>query len=161
MQSNSIKKYFKKLSDNYGINDLPDSFCYPHQYIPHPAAIAAAKDLMEYLKNCNQFNHDFGITDNQTVSINGGLGKMFGILIVKTSDGRIGYLAGYSGKIGERNDYSGFVPPIADLISPGSFYRIGEEKLNRINEKIEKLENSSAFCAIKKQLADLKAESEN
>ncbi|MBN2436951.1 MAG: RNA pseudouridine synthase [Spirochaetes bacterium] len=116
---------------------------------------------MEYLKNCNQFNHDFGIKENQTISEKNGLGKMFGVLIVKTSDGEIGYLAGYSGKIGERNDYSGFVPPIADLISPGSFYRIGEEKLNRINGKIEQLKNSSALCALKKQLAGLKAESEN
>ncbi|HRX16430.1 MAG TPA: RNA pseudouridine synthase, partial [Spirochaetota bacterium] len=160
MLINSNYKCFRKLPESFNIGDLPESFCYPHQYMPHPVAIAAAKDLINFLQSYELFEHDFGINENQTISEKNGLGKMFGVLIVKTSVGKLGYLAGYSGKIGERNDHPGFVPPIADLISPGSFYRIGEEKLNRINEKIDKLQNSSTLCSLKKKLATLKTESE-
>ena len=42
---------------------------------------------------------------------------MFGVLVVATSDGVIGYLRGFSGMVHGRWDIEGWVPPTFDLSS--------------------------------------------
>jgi len=79
------------------------------------------------------WNHNFGLNEmNHSKPI----GKMFGVLIVKTADNELGFLAGFSGKIGESNHFKGFVPPVYDSLAENSFLKNGMDKLVSINEEI-------------------------
>lgn len=130
---------------------LPERFNYPFCYTPHPVAVAAAEELMEYIKSLS--DHDFGLSDDGT-----GLGKMFGVLVVKDSKGDLGYLAAFSGKLSGGNFYPGFVPPVFDMLDENGFYRIGEEAINKINRKITTLEMDVNYLSKQHEL--LKAKNE-
>lgn len=67
---------------------------------------------------------------------------MFGVLVVQAEDGKLGYLAGFSGAIDGRNEFPGFVPPVFDLLNPQGFFKVGEQQLNELNTAIRKLEKS-------------------
>ena len=41
---------------------------------------------------------------------------MFGVLIVKSKNGTLGYLAAFSGKVAESNHHDSFVPPVFDML---------------------------------------------
>ncbi len=125
---------------------LPINFNYPFSYEPHPLAIQAAEELMDYIYNHLVAYHDFGLND----SING-LGKMFGVLVVEDGDGNTGYLSAFSGKLDRGLHIPGFVPPVFDTVEEQGFYRQGEKDINKISRKIEKLEAETAY----KNLCDL------
>ncbi|MDA3900640.1 MAG: pseudouridine synthase [Spirochaetes bacterium] len=136
---------FRQLPQTVMPADLPDKFTYPLQYEPHPVAVMAAHDLQQTILTTCDLEHNFGITDDGLETGNSGLGKMFGVLIVITKENQIGYLAGYSGKLGERNDHPNFVPPIVDLLHPESFYRKEEALISEINREVENIETDDKF----------------
>lgn len=74
-------------------------------------------------------------------------GKMFGVLIVQTSAGEVGYLAAFSGILAGKNLHEYFVPPIYDLQQPQGFFSIGEERISAINSRIEQLQSSPDHLA--------------
>ena len=127
---------------------LPERFTFPFNYTPHPLCQIAAKELQHYLLTQTTWNHDFGI-DQPIEGTN--IGKMFGVLVVKTANGDLGYLAAFSGKVGGKNNHAHFVPPIVDMLHEGSFWRIGEDEISAINHQITALENLSDFFQIKEQ----------
>ena len=139
---------------------LPDKFNYPFCYEPHPIAILAAEEVMQYIHDGLKSYHDFGIHDEGQ-----GLGKMFGVLVVKDKEGNIGYLSAFSGKLEGGLFIPGFVPPVFDTVDERGFYRHGEEKINIISKKIQKLEGDSKYndlCALlqkykSESLEDIKA----
>jgi tRNA pseudouridine32 synthase / 23S rRNA pseudouridine746 synthase len=65
---------------------------------------------------------------------------MFGVLVVKTEAGDIGYLSAFSGKLAGGNVHSRFVPPVFDSLTDNSFLNLGMQELTRINDEIKKLE---------------------
>ena len=109
---------------------LPKQFTFPFYYEPHVLSINAAKALQAYLERQTDFNHNFGL-DSEKEGLP--IGKMFGVMIVGNQDGTIGFLAAFSGKLGERNDILGFVPPIYDNLDTEGFYKKGEVHLNHLN----------------------------
>lgn len=121
--------------------ELPQQFNYPFHYEAGPLAKLAARELQQHLKTQTEWTHDFNV-----------LGKMFGVLLVKTQDGAIGYLAAFSGKLAESNNWSFFVPAIFDMLDEAGFYRRGEEELNILNRKIEALEISSELASSREQM---------
>ena len=62
---------------------------------------------------------------------NCGKGKMFGVLIVRTGEGEVGYLAAFSGILAGKNRHTYFVPPVYDVQEPDGFL---ESKKNRYRE---------------------------
>ena len=54
----------------------------------------------------------FGLDPNQKGLV---IGKMFGVLIVKSKNGTLGYLSGF-GKVAESNHHDFFVPPVFDML---------------------------------------------
>lgn len=117
---------------------LPKQFTYPFYYEPHPLCIAAANEVKSYLELQTDFEHNFGLDSSKT-----GLkiGKMFGVMVVESVDKKLGYIAAFSGKLGESNHLKGFVPPIYDTLNPDGFYKKGEAYLNSLSEKITRLEH--------------------
>ena len=112
---------------------LPDQLDYPFYYDPHDIAIKAAENLQQHIQEHLEPYHEFGLDDQA------GIGKMFGVLVVRDFNDNLGYLAAFSGKLNESNFYHGFVPPVFDTFDPEGFYKIGEQEVNIINWQIRKL----------------------
>lgn len=129
--------------------ELPEVFAYPHYYKPHDLALAASRELQDYLENQKDFEHNFGLDSNQEGLI---IGKMFGVLVIQDGNGQLGYLAGFSGKLAESNFLAGFVPPIYDTLDLDGFYKIGEERLNQLTSEIVALEQSKDLAIAKENL---------
>jgi len=122
--------------------NLPERFTFPFYYDPHPLSIIAAKELQNHLQNQKVWKHDFGI--DQPLE-GGGIGKMFGVLVVEDQDGKLGYLSAFSGKLANANDHPGFVPPIYDMLQPDGFFNQGMIKLNKINAEVVALEKNQEY----------------
>ncbi|WP_248722714.1 RluA family pseudouridine synthase [Seonamhaeicola sp. ML3] len=140
--------FFHPLEQVEGVS-LPEQFTFPFYYEPHELSILAAKDLQHYLENQSDFSHNFGLSSEDEGLV---IGKMFGVMVVKKIDATLGYLAAFSGKLGERNDLKGFVPTVYDTLNPKGFYKKGEQGLNALNRKIETLESSEDYLKAKKAL---------
>lgn len=139
-------QHFKK--DISGIS-LPEKFTFPFYYEPHVLAKIASKELQAYLENQTDFEHDFGFNSKDKELA---LGKMFGILVVKTQQNEIGYLAAFSGKLADKSLPNKFVPPIFNMNTNGDFYRKGEKEIEAITEGISILKKDSTYLALKKEL---------
>lgn len=135
---------------------LPDKLDYPFFYTPHPLAKFAAAELQRELETRN-FNHDFGLGKNER---NGSIGKMFGVLVVRSKNGKIGYLKAFSGKLGESNFHKGFVPPIFDILEKNSFFKKEEVILNRLNQEIKNIEFDENVLFLKQKLQEIELDSE-
>jgi tRNA pseudouridine32 synthase/23S rRNA pseudouridine746 synthase len=123
---------FKESIDSYS---LPQRFTFPFYYQPHPLCLLATKELQHYLATQQEWQHDFGITDNTTIAT----GKMFGVLLVQNKANEIGYLAAFSGKVAGTNHLPKFVPPIFDMLATDGFFMAGQQALNVISAQIKKL----------------------
>ena len=107
---------------------------------PSELAQMAAEDLMHYLETQNDFVHNFGF---EPKSIGPVIGKMFGVLVVKGLNNEIGYLASFSGKLGNSNDHAYFVPPVYDMLAKGEFISEGMKNLQVLSATIETERNSN------------------
>jgi tRNA pseudouridine32 synthase/23S rRNA pseudouridine746 synthase len=123
---------------------LPEQFTFPFYYEPHPLSLLAAKEIQTYIETQNEWEHNFGFDGSKE-----GIGKMFGVLVVKNAQDELGYLAAFSGKMAGGNHHSRFVPPVFDTLKEDGFYRIGEEENNKINRRIEELEQNPQFLELK------------
>lgn len=116
--------------------ELPKRFTFPFYYNVHPLAQHAVELLQLRLQKEN-YSHDFGIGKKER---EGAIGKMFGVLVVLNTNGELGYLAAFSGKLGNSNEHEGFVPPVFDLLEAQGFFRKEEVAINALTLQIEALE---------------------
>jgi tRNA pseudouridine32 synthase/23S rRNA pseudouridine746 synthase len=107
---------------------------------PHPLSLLAANKLQSYLQEEQAWKHNFGLSADTEGMV---IGKMFGVLVVRTRDNELGYLSAFSGKLGGANDHAAFVPPIFDGLVEGGFVNAGMRRLTEINEEISSLESFS------------------
>lgn len=119
---------------------LPTQFTYPFHYTPHTLTELAAKEVQIYLQSRKDWAEELQE------------GKMFGVLIVRTPEKRIGYLAAFSGNLAGSNHHSFFVPPVYDMLQPNGFFRQEEKNISAINLQIKKTENSSLYLDMKNEL---------
>jgi tRNA pseudouridine32 synthase / 23S rRNA pseudouridine746 synthase len=116
---------------------LPEKFTYPFQYKPHALALLASEKLQKHLELQEDWEHNFGLAVGQEGAI---IGKMFGVLVVRTAQGDLGFLAAFSGKLAGGYHHPAFVPPIFDALTEGSFLNTGMRELTRINQEISELQ---------------------
>lgn len=135
--------FFKKPVSHLA---LPEKFTYPFHYTPHPLCVLAAEEVKEYIASRKEWQEELAS------------GKMFGVLIVQTDNGitnneenQIGYLAAFSGNLAGKNLHPYFVPPVYDLLQPEGFFKIEEEQISAINNRIRELENSSSHLDSKEK----------
>lgn len=81
---------------------------------------------------------------------------MFGVLIVKTSDGSIGYLAAFSGNLAGSNMHDFFVPPVYDLLNPDGYFRKEESEISALNRRISDISKSDSYLMAKKEQEEIK-----
>lgn len=144
--------YFTPFSLPIKQDDVPEEFTLFLSGTPHPLCIMAIQDLQHYLQTQQEWKHNFGLTPVSDGSV---VGKMFGVLVVQTATGEIGYLAAFSGKLAGTNQHTKFVPPIYDLLSEDGFLKPGMESLAAITETIKELQKTPTSDSLA-QIARLK-----
>ena len=144
------EKLHRFLHDVGGV-ELPARFTFPFHYVPHELCKVAAAEVMDYALSQEQWRDELLA------------GKMLGVLVVKDEDGRLGYLAAYSGNLARNSPskieggggsmISGelpyFVPHIYNLLEPQGLFRTGEAQITEVNHRIQALE-----CSPKKKELD-------
>lgn len=130
------------FADSISLLSLPEKFTYPFHYTPHPLCVAAAAEVGRYLEAKGEWQAELQ------------KGKMFGVLIVRTGEGKVGYLAAFSGILAGKNQHAYFVPPVYDVQDPDGFFRIEEERISEINNRIEELQSDVRYKDCKQRLAD-------
>ncbi len=116
---------FKQSITDY---NLPKCFTFPFCYEPHPLCLLAAEELQNQLSNHQLLQQEFEQS-----------GKMFGVLLVKSANGDIGYLKAFSGKLRIYDEKLAFVPPIVNIDNQSDYF-LGENLIiNQLNDKIETL----------------------
>ncbi|MDM1528541.1 RluA family pseudouridine synthase [Myroides odoratimimus] len=150
------KAIFRKFTSDVQSIALPTKFTFPFYYEPHPLTVLAAEELQRELNTHPLIAPLFDTKDENCLPT----GKMFGVLVVKNEKGELGYLAGFSGKLGSHTDLEGYVPLIFDLWNENGFFAredVEVKAINAINAKIEKLEAdtvySNAKALLKQQIA--------
>lgn len=108
---------------------LPERFTNPFHYTPHALCVEAAREVQEYLAEMDLWKRKPEE------------GKMFGVLIVRTPDNRIGFLAAFSGILDGTYLHPYFVPPVYNLQAPDGFFTQEEQRISAINEQIRQMEN--------------------
>lgn len=137
--------HFTPFENDVSPLDLPEQFNYPFYYEPHELSKIAASELQNYIQYQKEWIHDFGDeNDHDSFSI----GKMFGVLVVQTLDGELGYLSAFSGKLADKNQFDRFVPPVYDMLEEGNFFLVGMKHLNALQEKIKSIERKAEFISL-------------
>ncbi len=117
----------------------PERFTYPFCYEPHPLCQLAAKEVQAYISRHAEIKED---ADN---------GKMFGVLVVDTSEG-VSFLAAYSGLLAGRNDWDYFVPPVYDAQQPDGHFKTMEREISRISRETSSTSNASSTRGMSQDL---------
>ena len=123
---------------------LPAQFTYPFCYTPHPLCIRAAEELQQHLSQHPEWSE----------------GKMFGVLVVQTAEGEVGYLAAFSGILAGQNKLPFFVPPVYDLLQPDGFFKQEEAEISALNARIAQMEQDPEYLQQKTSLRQAEAEAE-
>lgn len=97
--------------------ERPQRFTYPFCYEPHPLCREAAAEVQQY------------IAAHEEIRSDADRGKMFGVLVVESSDG-LDFLAAYSGLLAGRNDWDYFVPPVYDAQQPDGHFKTTEREIS-------------------------------
>ena len=121
---------------------LPEKFTFPFHYTPHPLTRIAADEVRSYLSVRTDWQDEIG------------KGKMFGVLIVRTEDGGIGYLVAFSGNLAGSNMHEFFVPPVYDLLNPDGYFRKEETEISALNRRISEISKSDSYLIAKKELEE-------
>ncbi len=125
----------------------PVRFTFPFCYEPHPLCRLAAAEVQRYIAGEAVWRDEIG------------RGKMFGVLVVER-EGRLGYLAAYSGQLQGRNDWPFFVPAVYDMLQPDGVFRQGERAIEAVGREIDGLENSDRYRTLTEQAQTIRLENE-
>lgn len=137
--------YFHEF-DTHGL-PVPQKLNNPFYVEISPLGKAAFQHFSEHLLTIPLVHNHFEA---------GGVGKMFGLLVVKNPSGKIGYLAAFSGKLNESVNIPGFVLPVFDTLVYDGFYKTGERILDEMNRVLDALQQSPEYLAKIEELNALK-----
>ena len=84
-------------------------------------------------------------------------GKMFGVLVVERPaphGTELGYLAAFSGQLGGKATWEGFVPPVFDYLQPDGYFKIHEREISEINAQLSEMERNPLLNELKTRIAN-------
>ena len=121
---------------------LPQRFTCPFCYEPHPLARMAVERVQQYVASRDDWATELDA------------GKMLGVLVATDEEGRLGFLAAFSGNLAGsvRHDY--FVPPVYDLLDPQGEFKRGEAQITAINHEVERLKQAPELAAMRQREQD-------
>lgn len=137
-----------------GKETLPALFTYPFRYTAHPLCERAAALVADEVQR-------MGFSE----------GKMFGVLVVKTSrdesltsrgelDGSLLFLAAYSGQLLGSYHHPWFVPPVVDYLDPDNFFQREQAEIVAISRRMEEMSGSEERRRWQLRVALLRSERE-
>ncbi len=106
-----------------GLDELPEVFPSPFALEPCALAKRAAQVLQDELRTGRFAVHEAEFNSP-------GAGKMFGVLVVRDQQGRVGFLRAVSGMLGKEWQVAGLAPPAFDLAAHDASWPAGQERLN-------------------------------
>lgn len=124
---------------------LPENFTNPFSYSPHPLCKDAMSQVCSYLRSLPSDISSSLLED----------GKMFGVLVVESANGELGFLAAYSGNLDWGKGCGYFVPPVYDLTSAESFFPEQEKEIVMMNDFISDLSNANCLGECKGAIEEL------
>ena len=128
---------FHKFRNNIDGVEIPRRFNNPFYYSPHPLCLLAADEVRGILSG------------DEALYAEARKGKMFGVLVVLSPNGELGFLAAFSGLLFGKNKYEGFVPPVYDMQAPDGYFKQEEARISAINIAIKDIESSDVYlCAV-------------
>ncbi|WP_159737234.1 RluA family pseudouridine synthase [Vibrio atypicus] len=143
-QPDQLFTRFHSPIDGYS---LPEKFTFPFYYQPHPLCILAAEQLQQHLLTQQNWQHDFGLDSTKN-----GTGKMFGVLLVKSPQGELGFLSAFSGKIADQNLLPGFVPPVFDMLTEQSFFRTELADITAVSDELKTKQTNPKLLQLREAL---------
>ena len=143
-RENSVDKGFEAHCFHPLSTDVerPQQLNNPFNYRPHPLALLAADQLQRYVASQLAWQEEIA------------LGKMFGVLVVEDAQHSLGYLAAYSGQIGGRSNWHGFVPAVFDYLEPQGYFKKQEAFITQINARVKCLEVDEEYQKLKTKLKE-------
>ncbi|WP_414932471.1 pseudouridine synthase [Vibrio europaeus] len=141
---------FTRFDSDIQSYPLPEKFTFPFYYQPQPLCVLATQQLQRHLTVQQAWHHDFGIDGNPE-----GTGKMFGVLLVQSPEGEIGYFSAFSGKIADQNLLPGFVPPVFDMLAEESFFRTDLAEITQLNQAVKVEQSNPELLQLKEALSQL------
>ena len=144
-------KHFQYFKTSISGIVLPEKFTFPFYYEPHLLAKIATTEVQAYLEHQTDFSHNFGLKANDNALA---IGKMFGVLVVKNKQNKIGYLTAFSGKLADKSLPEKFVPPVFNMRTSGSFYIKGEQEIDAMNAQLSVLKKDKNYLELKKLVAE-------
>lgn len=135
---------------------LPERFTFPFYYEPHALAKMAAAELQHYLETQTELDHNFGLNEDREGAV---IGKMFGVLVVQDTEGVLGYLSAFSGKLAGSNDHQKFVLPVFDMLVADSFFLKELEVISTISVRVEEISSDGYYQHLKQDIEKLSASS--
>ena len=126
----AVNEKFHLLAGESTMMELPHRFTNPFMYEPHPLALMAVERVQSYVASRTDWTEELDA------------GKMLGVLVAQDDDGRLGFLATFSGNLAGSVHHDFFVPPVYDLLDPQGEFKRGESLITAINHEVEQLEHS-------------------
>ncbi|CZF84549.1 Ribosomal large subunit pseudouridine synthase A [Grimontia marina] len=154
---------FTRFQGNTEQSELPGAFTFPFYYQPHPLCALAAEELQQHLASQTDWQHDFGLDEALAPQLDKsaeGTGKMFGVLLVRSPQGELGYFSAFSGKIADQNLLPNFVPPVFDMLAEECFFRTELEAITALNTQVSTLSANPVLEQLGAQLAQMQTEYE-
>ena len=136
---------FQKSIDDI---ELPKQFTYPFSYEPHPLSVMAADEVRAYITSQTQWSEELA------------QGKMFGVLVVRNGQRKLGFLAAFSGQLAGTYQHDYFVPPVYDLSEPDGFFRDEERCISSLNDKVESIASSAEYLTLRSLVERLELQME-
>jgi tRNA pseudouridine32 synthase/23S rRNA pseudouridine746 synthase len=136
---------------------LPEKFTFPFCYEAHPLCVLAARELQSKLKVTADWQHNFGLGGDAE---NSPIGKMFGVLVVQNTAGKVGYLSAYSGKLTNMARPAGFVPSVFEMPATPNFFTRGSDEITELTYQIAVLQADADFAQAKQHLEEMKRAAE-
>lgn len=131
---------------------IPSGFISPYVDV-HPITLIAVNQLKTQIESLAKTDLNFR-RNYESDSLQ--IGKMFGVLVVKNEIGELGYLQGFSGKIGDSSHYPTFVPPVVDLLEENISIDSIMTEISELTLKINKLKASQQNNPELKKLIDIR-----
>lgn len=138
---------------------IPQQLNNPFSYSPDPLCMEAVRLLQEHIITRTDWYEELRE------------GKMFGVLVVEkqetssadnslagNSSRDVGFLAAYSGQIGERSDWDYFVPAVFDYLQPDGYFKSEERHIDAINAEIAQLIQAPEYQNLQEQLRRMEEE---
>jgi tRNA pseudouridine32 synthase/23S rRNA pseudouridine746 synthase len=145
-------KFLHSFENDISEIELPEKFTYPFYYNPGKLMLIAVEQIQARL-SAYPFKHNFGFDNSNKNQI---VGKMFGVLIVKSKNNELGILTTHSGELLDQDELNMFVPSIVNHTQLDKKKDEQKQKVSKINEQIIEIEKSKAYIDLQIQQKNLK-----